>query len=124
MLSMKDSARGAVMHDLRVLGVLENARDLISDSSRWCQGVSARTQDGFAVEPGHAEACRWCSIGAIVRACAKNTDMVQPCIDALCTNLPPRLIQPLAFYNDTRDHDFILALFDKTIQKLRPEVLP
>jgi hypothetical protein len=46
---------------------LQEARDLISDESRWTQGTNAVDARGIAVHPGHPDACKWCARGALLK---------------------------------------------------------
>ena len=49
------------------LEVLERARDLISEKDSWARYDDARNKHGDSVDFEDAEACAWCSSGAIFR---------------------------------------------------------
>lgn len=41
--------------------------DVLSDETKWTQGVLSRNNEGFDVTPHADDACRWCVIGAALR---------------------------------------------------------
>jgi hypothetical protein len=44
------------------------AKDILSDSSRWTQGVMARNRRGNPTGPEYKNAVAWCLVGALIRA--------------------------------------------------------
>jgi hypothetical protein len=50
-----------------VVTILQEARDLIADQSRWARGALAQDKDGNSVEPWSPTAVRWCALGAAKR---------------------------------------------------------
>ncbi len=52
---------------LKVVEVLQKARELISDQSRWTQGAYARSESGSMVPVTSPLACKFCVMGAITK---------------------------------------------------------
>jgi hypothetical protein len=44
------------------------AKDILSDSSKWTQGVMARNKRGDPTWPEYKNAVAWCLYGALIRA--------------------------------------------------------
>ena len=40
--------------------------EILSDPTKWTQGVLARDKAGFATDPQGVDAVRWCSLGAFL----------------------------------------------------------
>ena len=51
------------------------AHELLSDPSKWTQGVLARRQDGSAIAPVNPEACSFCIVGALYHCYDAKTAM-------------------------------------------------
>ena len=47
-------------------------KELLSDSSKWIQGDYAVDKENIPVAPKHAEACKWCLIGAVFYCYVEN----------------------------------------------------
>ena len=50
----------------RALDLLDNADNLLDDSSNWIQKVNAVRADGYRVNASDSKACAWCLDGAIL----------------------------------------------------------
>ena len=83
------------LRDKMSKAVLEVARGIISDGSRWCRGAMARNDVGDAVQPLSQDACRWCAAGAVEFAA-----------DQICTlyGIPPGVGR------DDMRHDAVVTL--------------
>lgn len=91
--------------------ILREARDLISDRDRWCQGVEALTKEGIDVDARHPKAIRWCALGAVWKLPIKHKDWEDAVrvLYAGCGSLTE--------FNDSHTHAEVLALFDDAIQR-------
>lgn len=68
-LRAETEARKALVRPL-VPRVLERARDLLDDRSRWTRGTVARTEGGAMTKPDDPSAVTWCAVGALDK-CAR-----------------------------------------------------
>lgn len=94
--------------------VLQKARDLIADESRWTHGYFARDEQGYDVEPNEPSACKWCALGAVYHVLGSSEEEAweAPAIKALhASNRIP------AEVNDLEGHDAVLDMFDAAIAK-------
>lgn len=48
---------------------LIEAKELLSDRARWCQGTNAKTADGRHVPPTDPQVVSWCARGALLKVC-------------------------------------------------------
>ena len=48
------------------LDLLDNADNILADSSNWIQKVNAVRADGYRIGPNDSQACAWCLDGAIL----------------------------------------------------------
>lgn len=119
-----DICRDAPDAPLTVLGLLERARELLSDVRRWTKGAYARNAQHEPCEPQDDGACQYCLIGALALASGGGlTEEEQKVFgaaeSALCALLPPR-VGGLAQWNDyhARSHADVLALLDRAIETL------
>jgi hypothetical protein len=93
--------------------VLQKARDLIADESRWTHGYYARDEQGFDVEPNEPSATCWCALGAVYHVLDTTEDEAldgPAAIKALY--LDERV--PVEI-NDVDGHEAVLALYDRAI---------
>jgi hypothetical protein len=92
------------------LAVLGRARQLIADEQRWCQGSFARTWLKIPVPVQSGTARRFCTIGAVMRAC---DELGLPSHDA-CIVLEWQTVRPVQDWNNDpqRTHADVIATFD------------
>lgn len=92
--------------------ILTEARELLSDESRWTKGVVARKESGEPVLPNHPEACSFCTLGAIAKV-AEGDEVYYPVMSILRHVMG----QTITFFNDApeRKHSEVLEAFDKAI---------
>ena len=92
--------------------VLKQARALISDEANWTRNSYARTASGEPIGPSDTAACKFCSIGALVKYSDWETahgDM----LDLLAYVMQAEVAE----FNDTHTHAEVLAAFDAAISK-------
>ena len=92
--------------------VLQKARDLIADESRWTHGWFARDEDGYEVQPNEPSACKWCALGAVYHVLDSEEapiDDEPEAVRALYRGVIPVEV------NDIAGHAAVLALFDEAI---------
>jgi hypothetical protein len=101
------------------LEALVAARTLISDPGRWAQGTYAKDTNGRSVWPDSAEACCWCSVGALNRTHASTQIRVEA-----AHALGETVKQSVVDFNDRIEttHADVLAAFDAAIARLTPKV--
>jgi hypothetical protein len=122
------------------LGILTKARELLSDPERWTKGCAARTASpgkglsGIHVDPTHASAACWCSIGALRRAAGhKNVDgtsyygpatfpaylsalrILGKAIEPGCEAHNATMVVAVTNDAENTKHADVLAMFDKAI---------
>lgn len=97
--------------------ILKDARELISDPSRWTQGQEARGRFGQTVTANSAFACAWCTIGAVSKVSA--SEHVQDVIKAFnyLGDALPGENRLLSTFNDSHGHADVMALFDRAIER-------
>lgn len=96
--------------------VLQKARDLIADESRWTHGQYARDAEGYSVYPNEPSATCWCALGAVYHVLDTTEEDVEdrPApIRALYLDNRPVPVD----VNDRDGHEAVLALFDEAIAK-------
>lgn len=99
--------------------VLRNARELISDPTRWTKGAFARDREGTAVPVSLQSAQSFCAMGACMKALRERGQ--ERFMPGLLLDKAAILLsggQSLTYnYNDheTRTHDEVLWLFDLAI---------
>jgi len=54
--------------------IIERAKELIQDESRWCRGYLAVDADGISADPTGSEAVRRCALGALLAAAYQLTN--------------------------------------------------
>lgn len=122
---------------MNVLEVLEAARGLISEPTRWTQGALARDARGEQCFANVPRAVQWCAIGALERV---TTDVVakrgarlrlQTAAECLFREVcDEAIVLPAAAVNDSLDHTAVLQMYDCAIKacggqkKLPCEVIP
>ena len=98
------------------LQIVEQARVLIIDESRWCRGELARDANGVGICPMSDSAMRRCGLGALIMAAYQITNDRRQAHDlAIKAMRPLHGSATLVNVNDLRGHAAVLALFDEVI---------
>jgi hypothetical protein len=101
-----------------VLQVLIEAKELLSDPSRWTKGGYARDKLGHKIGPRNDAACSWCIEGALTKVCESDRDLKQKSTNCLeeCV-----VLKDLIYFNDAHltTHQRVIALFDEAIIKIK-----
>ena len=96
--------------------IVEQARALIADESRWCRGEIARDAKGRGVCPMSDSATKRCGLGALIMAAYQITNDRRQAHDlAIKAMRPLHGSATLVNVNDVRGHAAVLALFDEVI---------
>jgi hypothetical protein len=96
--------------------IVERARALIADESRWCRCELARDAKGMGVCPMADSATRRCGLGALIAAAYEITGHHLAAHDlAIRATQPLYGTATLVRVNDIRGHAAVLALFDEVI---------
>lgn len=124
-----------------MLRVLTRARDLIAEPTHWTKGEFARNEYGYSVGIDSPNACCFCTIGAVRRACYEEgltyTGVSQAAIRKLCRCIAETLPYTdydgsnnvamrynIAAWNDAeeRTHDDVMNVFQCAIDAAKREV--
>src|ERR1700675_3814402 len=98
------------------LQIVEQARALIADESRWCRGGLARDMNGMGICPMSDRATKRCGLGALISAAYQLTNDYRGAHDLAILALRPLYgSATLVHVNDMRGHAAMLALFDEVI---------
>lgn len=105
---------------MKTIEVLQKARELIANPSRWCKKSFARNHTGTSVGVNTNRACQWCASGAISRAVGTPHTFVsaEPARHALILAIGGDDMFSIASWNDSsiRTHSEVLAAFDSAIE--------
>lgn len=107
---------------MTTLEILRAARKLIEQPEAWTQEMFALNADGIAENPGSNEACKWCSIGAVIAASGSTVHHdweTLPGMALLATKgMHVAKVGNIAKWNDTpgRRHSTVLRAFDRAIE--------
>lgn len=107
------------MSDART--VLEQARALLTDRERWCQGTLAFDAEGLECDPQEGSACRWCLVGAIRHVSSLTTFAYAQAQQTLVTTLLDLTNgdhEDVTVYNDETSHEAVLELLDLAIREV------
>lgn len=88
-------------------------RDLISNSNNWTQLVNAEDIHGQTVNPLSPKACKWCLMGAIIKATSKPENIVN-LFDETLRGFANAQVKITSF-NDNSQHKEVINLLDKLI---------
>jgi hypothetical protein len=98
------------------LQIVERARALIADESRWCRRELALDANGVVVSPTSARAVKRCALGAVIAAAYQLTNDYNAAHqlghEVLGTHYRAATLMHI---NDSRGHAAVLALFDEVI---------
>lgn len=110
------------LHADELIEIFQNVKNRIYDPSNWWQGADGADRLGRSVEALNARACRWCARGAV----QVETDGLEPSLVILSLKLLNAATaksrdsyETLVDFNDTSDHQEVLALLDWIIEQLR-----
>lgn len=102
------------------LELLKKARSLLQDPARWTQGVNAKDAAGNVTLPNSNGAHCFCALGALMKA-QNTSDVFNYHVSEVYEELRQQCggVDPIV-WNDVpgRRHDEVLALFDRTIERL------
>lgn len=106
------------------LEVLQKAREIISKPENWIQDDLAINAENESVYVEDAGACKFCSIGACLRASYELRKKTGSCINAARSDLAATLRarglgESVAMFNDNHTHAEVLTLFDEAIERAR-----
>jgi hypothetical protein len=102
--------------------ILEKARELISDESRWTQEYYAIAADGGLVYPTSPRACRFCAVGAVAYVLGigdgEEAEKSEPVsyLDEVAAEYGN-----IIGLNDEAGHQAVIAAFDKAISAARKD---
>lgn len=101
-------------NDMKPSEILKQAKELISDKSKHTTGQYARGLDGWNADPLSPEACKWCSIGAVIKVSGEDNVFSKSCkylyYSQGHTNVGVTLL------NDTKPHEEVMQMFDRAIE--------
>jgi len=106
--------------------VLKQARELISNEGRWCQGELAETAQGAIVNPSSINAYRWCAEGALCKVLNIddidfNNDSFSLLNLAIKKEFPELKGKVLFHLNDDKGHAAVLKVYDRAIEDCENE---
>lgn len=106
------------MNDVRE--TLIQARELLSDESKWGKGALAVNHNGHYVNPHNVDACRWCLAGAIAKVSPDDGTYIADVINPIAEVFGLENWEEIADFNDSdmTSHEHILALLDRNIERL------
>ena len=106
--------------------VLHKTRQILSDESRWTQGVTARNQRGNAVNATSEAAVQWCLIGAIGKAVqdVRHREPTWDDIGVEARKLNPHITKlhgwgahTLTSINDSLGYEAVMELLDEALER-------
>lgn len=104
----------------KISDLLKQAKQVIADEENWTQRVLARNAENYMVAVDSAAACKFCSIGAILKVIYPlyTETYVRDTKYALLRNclLDTGYSGSLGSYNDTHTHAQVMQMWDKAIQ--------
>jgi hypothetical protein len=108
-----DAWRLSMAKSLKVQ-IIERAKELIQDESRWCRGYLAVDADGISADPTSSEAVKRCAFGALLAAAYQLTNSREKSCELASNALLPLCgSNKVVLVNDHEGHAAILALFDE-----------
>lgn len=109
--------------------ILKDARALIADEKNWIQGYYSCDADHAYVLPDTPEAFCFCALGAILKV--SGLSVALPIPDPLVSVLindegmfdcaEHEGEAKIAYFNDHKDHNEVLGLFDRAIARAESE---
>lgn len=111
---------------LEALDVLDKAQNKLSISNRWTKNSYARDADGNTIGVNHTQAKCWCLIGAVefFKPSDNTFAIILLALQGVVPNVPEQPYVNVFKFNDlpTTTHTDILALYRKTINRLKQEL--
>lgn len=105
--------------------ILTKARELLSDEKRWTQGYYALNEYNAQREAEDTDAVCFCSLGALAKVAGRSTgacyDNNGPDVDYLVKAVGGLSPVNIVNFNDSHDHEEVLAAFDKAIKLAQSE---
>ena len=96
--------------------IIEQAKELIQDESRWCRGYLAVDADGNSADPTSSEAVKRCALGALFAAAYQLTNNTENACELASNALLPLCgSNKVVLVNDYEGHAAILALLDEAM---------
>lgn len=111
---------------MRIIEILEKARNIIKDRGRWTVGSYARSLHGESVASLSQEAYSFCAMGAVRRARLVGISLDDSAVSdisnadkVLRKKAVERGYMGISELNDEGDHDRVLDMFDRAITELK-----
>jgi len=105
------------------IGVLRDARDLISPPGCWSQVAYARSSDGVSVGVSDPRAACWCLRGAVQRVAPTRRAEIHALV-ILLTHIEfvsrKKSDAQIGLYNDTHSHLEVIAVLSRAISDAPP----
>jgi hypothetical protein len=96
--------------------IIERAKELIQDESRWCRGYLAMDASKDSADPTSTVAVRRCALGALMAAAYQLTNHRVRAYELALNALRPLCgSNTIVMTNDHRGHAAVLALFDEAM---------
>jgi hypothetical protein len=96
--------------------IIERAKELIQDESRWCRGYLAMDASKDSADPTSTVALRRCALGALMAAAYQLTNHRVQAYELAFNALRPLCgSNTIVMTNDHRGHAAVLALFDEAM---------
>ncbi|MEM7223746.1 MAG: hypothetical protein AAF495_12245 [Pseudomonadota bacterium] len=100
--------------------ILVQARNLISDKTRWCRCALAQDEAERGVNPSDATARKWCAVGALEH-CSPTVGLYKAAYDLLLKAAGSLYHRRLDFVNDELGHEAVLEVYNRAIELARQE---
>lgn len=98
--------------------ILKNARSIINTPDNWTQDAVARNNINEKVSAHSSEAVCWCAMGAMYKASKNNlSEDYQKAFYFLDSEAKNTIYFTVLNFNDKTDHEAVLGLFDRAIER-------
>ena len=91
---------------------LIKTKALIADPKNWLQGLMASNEKGQYVPPYSPDACKFCALGALRKACTQEGAYMKLADAAFKAGF-----SGIAALNDFGLHEDVMEMFDKAIEE-------
>lgn len=95
------------------------AKSIIATPNTWCQGLNAVDEEGLLVTTGDSKACRWCSLGAILRidpTIGYNAERMETALRAATHQMTYGRSSKYIKFNDNNSHEAVMQMWDTAIK--------